>query len=61
MHALRELGNGLPAVRNISCPSSAGFLEPETGACSKHDADKIEIIILKIYLFAFLEGWRLLM
>lgn len=25
----------LPAVRNISWPSSAGFLEPDTGACWK--------------------------
>lgn len=26
----------MPAARKISCPSSAGFFEPETGAYTKN-------------------------
>lgn len=31
----KYINTDLPAVRNISCPSTAGFLDPETGACRK--------------------------
>lgn len=36
IHEQKKGRDHIPAVRNISCPSSAGFFEPETGAYRKN-------------------------